>query len=189
MARSQATRRGWIGWIFFSDLAAGLMLTLRYMFSKTVTHHYPDVEKWLPYERHRGHHFMKTNDEGDVNCVACELCSKICPCDCITVIPFEDDKGNRRPEVFDIDLARCLYCGLCEDACPADAIKLGREYEMSKISSGALVVHLDDLVAAPDKAEDGGQLVPAKLIPGDNPHSEAIADKDGRDWWRSIRRT
>jgi len=188
MARTQAKKRSWIGWIFFSDLLGGLMLTLRYMFSKTVTHRYPDYEKWVPYERHRGHHFIKSNDEGDVNCVACELCSEICPCDCITVIPYEDDKGNRRPKVFDIDLARCLFCGLCEDACPADAIKLGQEYEVSSTDSAALVVHLEDLIAAPYKAEAGGQVMPAKLVEDDGPRSVTIEDKTGYDWWQLIRK-
>jgi len=188
MARTHAQKRGWIGWIFFSDLLGGLMLTLRYMFSRTITHHYPDFEKWVPYPRHRGHHFIKTNEEGDVNCVACELCSKICPCDCITVIPFEDEKGNRRPKVFDIDLARCLYCGLCEDACPADAIKLGREYEVSSTNSSALVVHLEDLVAAPDKADDGGQMMPANLIIEDGPRTRIVDGKVGHDWWSRLRK-
>ncbi|MEW2913310.1 4Fe-4S dicluster domain-containing protein [Leisingera sp. JC11] len=190
MARTSVKKAGWIGRVFFLDLLAGLRLTLRYMFSKTVTHRYPDHEKWVPYERHRGHHFIKTNDEGDVNCVACELCSQICPCDCITVIPYENEKGDRRPKVFDINLARCLYCGLCEDACPADAIKLGQEYEVACDHRPKLVVHLEDLVAAPRKAEDGGQLRPARLEPGGKRRSvaTAAAGAESHDWWRHIRK-
>lgn len=188
MARTSTKKPSWIGVVFFADLLVGLRLTLRYMFSKTITHRYPDYEKWVPFERHRGHHFMKTNDEGDVNCVACELCSKICPCDCIIVIPFEDAKGNRRPKVFDIDLARCLYCGLCEDACPADAIKLGQEYEVSSTRSEDLVVHLEDLIAAPGKSENGGQVVPAKLINDESPRTVTTTEGKGFDWWERIGR-
>ncbi|MEX0304037.1 MAG: 4Fe-4S dicluster domain-containing protein [Leisingera sp.] len=190
MARASAKKGGWIGRIFFADLLAGLRLTLRYMFSRPVTHRYPDYEKWVPYPRHRGHHFIKTNDQGDVNCVACELCSQICPCDCITVIPFENEKGDRRPQVFDINLARCLYCGLCEDACPADAIKLGQEYEVACDHRPKLVVHLEDLVAAPRKAEDGGRLRPARLEPDGSGRSVAVAggEAEGQDWWRHIRK-
>ncbi len=188
MARTLETKSGWIGWIFFGDLTKGLSLTLRYMFAKTVTHMYPDHEKWVPYSRHRGHHFIKTNEEGDVNCVACELCSKICPCDCIIVKPYEDAKGNRRPKVFDIDLARCLYCGLCEDACPADAIKLGQEYEISKTRSEDLVVHLEDLIIAPQKTENGGHVQRAKLETEGGVRSVTVGDKTGYDWWQRIRR-
>ena len=189
MARTGVKRHGWIGRIFFADLLAGLRLTLGYMVSKTVTHHYPDYEKWVPYQRHLGHHFMNTNEQGEVNCVACGLCSVICPCDCITVIPFENEKGDRRPEVFDIDLARCLYCGLCEDACPADAIKLGQEYEVSTTNRATLKVHLEDLIAAPRKAEDGGLVKPARLESAGGQRSVLRSGPStGLDWWSRIRR-
>lgn len=188
MARSSINKQGWIGWVFFTDLLGGLRLTLRYMFSKTITHHYPDVEKWVPYTRHRGHHFINTNDEGDPNCVACELCSRICPCNCITVVPFEDAKGNRRPKVFNINLARCLYCGLCEDACPANAIKLGQEYEISNTRSSDLVVHLDELMLAPRKSENGGQVMAAKLMKDGTQRSVTTGKDGGFDWWERINR-
>ncbi|PCJ10647.1 MAG: NADH-quinone oxidoreductase subunit I [Rhodobacteraceae bacterium] len=190
MARTGVKQHSWIGRVFLFDLLAGLRLTLGYMVSKTVTQHYPDYEKWVPYQRHRGHHFIKTNEDGEVNCVACELCSQICPCDCITVIPFENEKGDRRPKVFDIDLARCLYCGLCEDACPADAIKLGQEYEVSTTNRDTLVVHLEDLIAAPRKAENGGVVRPARLHRKGGLRSVLITDPDsrGQDWWTRIRR-
>jgi NADH-quinone oxidoreductase subunit I len=178
----------WIGWVFFRDLIDGLSLTLGYMFSKTITEQYPDREKWVPFERHRGHHFLTTDENGDLNCVACELCAKICPCDCIEVVPYEDDKGNRRPLVFDIDMARCLFCGLCEDACPADAIKLGQHYEFSSLNTEDLIVGRDALIAAPGKAVHGGKVIEASLT---TTQGIQVQEKDnGRtyDWWRRIRR-
>ena len=189
MARTAQQKQGWIGWLFFSDLWAGLRLTLGYMFSRTITHKYPDHEKWLPYNRHRGHHFIKTNDQGEVNCVGCELCAKICPCDCIIVIPYEDEKGQRRPKVFDIDLSRCLFCGLCEDACPADAIKLGQEYEIASTNTAALVVHLEDLIAAPRKAEkQAGTVIQASLDKDGSAKTIPKDDAKGHDWWQLLRR-
>jgi len=65
--------------------------------------------------------------------------------------------------VFDIDLARCLYCGLCEDACPADAIKLGQEYEISQTRSEDLVVHLEDLIIAPQKNREWWPCAAGKI--------------------------
>ena len=179
---------GWIGWAFFLDLLDGLSLTSSYMFSRTVTMRYPDKEKWLPFPRHRGHHFLKTDEAGELNCVACELCAKICPCDCITVVPHEDEKGNRRPLVFDIDLARCLFCGLCEDACPADAIALGQHYEYSAYDTKALVVGRDALMAMPGKAEGGGGVVNARLTTENGVRVVKTGVEDGSDWWRRIRR-
>jgi NADH-quinone oxidoreductase subunit I len=178
----------WIGWVFFSDIINGLSLTLSYMFSKTITEHYPDKEKWVPYPRYRGHHFLNTDETGDIKCVACELCAKICPCDCIEVVPYEDERGNRRPLVFDIDMGRCLFCGLCEDACPADAIKLGQHYEFSAETSEALLVGRDALIAAPRKAEHGGKVFTASLTTTDG--VQVIEDVDGPtyDWWDRVRR-
>ncbi len=188
MAKVLEKMARWIGWAFFLDLVQGLSLTLSYMFSRTVTQRYPDNETWVPYPRYRGHHFLKTGEDGDLNCVGCELCAKICPCDCITVVPYEDEKGNRRPKVFDIDLARCLFCGLCEDACPADAIALGRVYEFSSFDSKALVVGRDTLRGIPGKAERGGQVVGAKLTTEGGIRAVESGKADGYDWWRRIRR-
>ncbi len=188
MAQAPNQTSQWIGLVFFRDLINGLSLTLSYMFSKTITEQYPDKEKWVPFPRYRGHHFLTTNEEGDTNCVACELCAKICPCDCIEVVPYEDDKGNRRPLVFDIDMARCLFCGLCEDACPADAIKLGQHYEFSNESSEALIAGRDALMAAPQQAGHGGKVFEASLAK--TPGVQVLEKENGRshDWWSRIRR-
>ncbi len=188
MTSVRARLSSWIGWAFFLDLFDGLTLTLSYMFSRTVTMQYPDKEKWVPFPRHRGHHFLKTNEDGELNCVACELCAKICPCDCIEVVPHEDEKGNRRPLVFDVDLARCLFCGLCEDACPADAIALGQHYEYSSYDSKALVVGRDALMAMPGKAEDGGGVVGARLTTDHGVQVTQVEEAVKTDWWRRIRR-
>jgi NADH-quinone oxidoreductase subunit I len=188
MAQALKQVSQWIGWAFFRDLIDGLSLTLSYMFSRTITEQYPDKEKWVPYPRYRGHHFLNTDENGEVKCVGCELCAIICPCDCIEVVPFEDEKGNRRPLVFDIDLGRCLFCGLCEDACPVDAIKLGQHYEFSSESSEALTVGLDALIAAPRKAEHGGKVFEATLTTTQGVQVQEKEDGRTHDWWRRIRR-
>ncbi len=188
MLSVRARLSSWIGWAFFLDLFDGLTLTLSNMFSRTVTERYPDKEKWLPFPRHRGHHFLKTNEDGELNCVACELCAKICPCNCIEVVPYEDERGNRRPLVFDVDLARCLFCGLCEDACPADAIALGQHYEYSSYDSKALVVGRDTLMGMPGKADNGGGVVGARLTTEHGVQVTEVEEAVKSDWWRRIRR-
>ncbi|MGY5808881.1 NADH-quinone oxidoreductase subunit I [Rhizobium sp. LEGMi198b] len=188
MSRAQDRLGTWIGWAFFADLAGGLALTLGYMFSRSVTMQYPDKEKWLPYSRYRGHHFLTRDDEGEIKCVACELCARICPCDCIEVVPYEDAKGNRHPAKFEIDTARCLFCGLCEDACPADAIALGQQYEFSSFSSRDLVIGREDLLGKPGKATTGGGVVAARLNAGQDVRVETN-EPQGYNWWRNIRRT
>jgi NADH-quinone oxidoreductase subunit I len=188
MSHAQNRLGTWIGWTFFADLASALALTFGYMLSRPVTMQYPDQEKWLPYPRYRGHHYLNRDEAGEIKCVACELCAKICPCDCIEVIPYEDENGNRHPVKFEIDTARCLFCGLCEDACPADAIALGQEYEFSSLSSRDLVIGRDDLLAKPRKAATGGGVVAARL---DTKKDVLVETKEtqGYNWWRNIRRT
>ncbi len=97
MSRAVARYGTWIGWAFFADLANALALTFGYMFARPVTMQYPDKEKWLPYSRYRGHHFLKRDDEGEIKCVACELCARICPCDCIEGRPLSGREGQPAP--------------------------------------------------------------------------------------------
>ena len=181
------TEQGWIGWLFFTDLFTALRLTLKYMFSKSVTMQYPDKEKWQPYSRFRGHHFLKKDEQGNTKCVACELCAKICPSKCIEVVPYEDENGNRHPEVFNIDLGRCLYCGLCEDACPVDAIAMGSDYEFAAYNSQDLLVHKEKLLTMPGKAETGGKVIAASLS-DDAKTAVASEPEHAYHWWNLIHR-
>ena len=65
--------------VFLWDLIQGMRLTFRYQFKKVITMHYPDNEKWVPYDRFRGLHYQAVDEDGEMKCVACELCARICP--------------------------------------------------------------------------------------------------------------
>lgn len=161
--------------IFFIDFIKGLWVTFGYGVKPTITERYPDEEKWIPYRRFRGVHNLWRDEQGRELCVACELCSKICPTDCITVIPMEDDTGrgiaDRVPKVWDVDLARCLFCGYCEDACPTTAIRLGREYEFAAYDLESAVLHLEELLEP--------QPVPESFKGGVHAKARFIRDQDG----------
>lgn len=180
-------RYKWIGFTLLLDLIDGLSLTLSYLFSKTITMQYPDREKWVPYPRFRGHHFLRKYENGETRCVACELCAKICPCQCIRVVPYEDENGNRRPLIYDLNTARCLFCGLCEDACPVEAIALGQHYEFSAYDSKRLLVGKEELMEMPGKTEEGGKVVRARLVTGDKVFARTEG-REGYHWWNRIRR-
>ncbi len=147
---------------FFIDFAKGLKVTLGYNMSKIVTLNYPDREKWIPYQRWRGRHTLNRDPQGRELCVACELCSRACPTDCITVIPMEDTTGrgiaDRVAKVWEIDLVRCLFCGFCQDACPTTAVRLGREYELACKDWSCTKLDREQLLEEPEIPEglEGG---------------------------------
>lgn len=148
--------------VLFIDFVKGLYITLGYNVSRSITHKYPDEEKWIPYRRFRGLHTLNKDEHGRELCVACELCSKACPTQCITVIPMEDDTGrgiaDRVAKVWKVDLVRCLFCGYCEDACPTRAVRLGREYELACTDSRCNVRQKEELLIpqpVPESFEGG----------------------------------
>jgi NADH-quinone oxidoreductase subunit I len=167
--------------VFFVDFLKGLRVTLGYNVSRSITERYPDEEKWIPYRLFRGVHRLWRDEQGRELCVACELCSRICPTDCITVIPMEDDTGrgiaDRVPRVWDVDLSRCLFCGYCEDACPTRAIRLGREYEMATEDLQSAVLHVHQLLVPQPVPEsfEGGVLAKYRFV-GDQGGIQVVAD-------------
>jgi NADH-quinone oxidoreductase subunit I len=72
-----------------------------------------------------------------LRCVACQICEKECPPQCIYIIkdvtkkPDHVGKLQFQPKVFDIDTSVCMSCQICVEVCPFDAIKMDVEYELS----------------------------------------------------------
>ena len=113
-----------------------------------------------------GVHILCRDEWGKELCVACELCSKICPTDCITVIPMEDDTGrgiaDRVPRVWDVDLA------MPEGQLIA---VVGREYEFASFDLESAVLHVDELLIP--------QPVPESFKGGVHAKTSFIKSKDG----------
>lgn len=161
---------GLIKKVLFTDFVKGLYVTMSYNASKSMAHMYPDMEKWIPYRRFRGRHTLNRAPDGRELCVACELCSKACPTDCITVIPMDDDTGrgisDRVARVWKVDLVRCLFCGYCEDACPTTAVRMGREYELACTDLSHTLKQREELLIVQPVPEDfdGGVVAEAEFI-------------------------
>ena len=72
-----------------------------------------------------------------LRCVACQICEKECPPQCIYIIKSRDKKPDYvgkpqfYPAVFDIDVSVCMSCQICVEVCPFEAIKMDTEYELS----------------------------------------------------------
>jgi NADH-quinone oxidoreductase subunit I len=72
-----------------------------------------------------------------LRCVACQICEKECPPQCIYIIkdtvkkPDYVGKMQVQPKRFDIDVSVCMSCQICVEVCPFEAIKMDTEFELS----------------------------------------------------------
>ena len=116
-----------------------------HMFKKRETVQYPEEKYELP-ARYRGRIILSRDPDHGERCVACHLCSAVCPVDCIALQATEDEHGRRYPEFFRINFSRCIFCGLCEEACPTYAIQLIPDFEMSEYNRQNMVYEKEDLL-------------------------------------------
>ncbi len=113
---------------------------------KPVTEEYPEYKRPLP-ERSRGRIILTRDPDGDERCVACYLCSAVCPTSCISMESAEREEDGRRFAIwFRINFARCIYCGQCEEACPTLAIQLTPDYEFCQYEVLDFVYEKEDLL-------------------------------------------
>ena len=135
-----------------TELARGLGLTFRRLFTKKITVLYPE-EKTPQSPRFRGLHALRRYPNGQERCIACKLCEAVCPALAITIESTVGPDGTRRTSRYDIDLFKCIYCGFCEEACPVDAIVETRIHEYHMEARGENIMTKDKLLAIGDKFE------------------------------------
>jgi NADH-quinone oxidoreductase subunit I len=72
-----------------------------------------------------------------LRCVACQICEKECPPQCIYIVkdtlkkPDYVGKPQFQPKEFDIDISVCMSCQICVEVCPFEAIKMDTHFELS----------------------------------------------------------
>lgn len=128
-----------------AGLLQGLALTFIHLFRPPITEEYPEYKRLLP-ERSRARIILTRDPDGEERCVACYLCSAVCPVSCISMESVEREDGRRIAPWFRINFARCIYCGLCEEACPTLAIQLTPDYETCQYDLLTLVAEKEDLL-------------------------------------------
>jgi NADH-quinone oxidoreductase subunit I len=127
------------------ELVRGFSLTFRQMLTKPITIQYPE-ERREPSERYRGLHALRTDPgTGRERCIACCLCARICPSQCIRLVTSEEE-DRKVIDIYDIDLGHCLFCGLCEEVCPVEAVVLTRRYEAACYRRSETILHKQDLL-------------------------------------------
>jgi len=111
----------------FVTVLVGMVVTGREFVEhkeRVTTLEYPKHRKKMP-PRFRGMLFNDVN-----KCIACLLCAKDCPVDCIVVTGVGKGK-DRRPDVFTIDFNKCMWCNLCVEVCPVESLYMTHEYEVT----------------------------------------------------------
>ncbi len=109
-------------WAGVVTTCVGLKVTFTHMFRPTFTMRYPETRPQIP-QTHRGLHAY---DES--KCIACRLCERNCPVDCITI----EMAGRGKDALitrYEVDYSRCLFCNLCAENCPTNCIWLTRHYD------------------------------------------------------------
>jgi NADH-quinone oxidoreductase subunit I len=120
------------------SIAIGMAITLKYCFSKPVCIQYPQQRlDFAP--RYRGIHEFEA-----AKCIACDLCAKACPVDCI-YIDYVGRGKNVQLTRFAIDYSKCMFCALCTEPCPKECIHMGRLHDMSAYSREEMVVEFMEL--------------------------------------------
>jgi NADH-quinone oxidoreductase subunit I len=126
-------------------LIKGFATTLKTAFVHPVTEQYPEYKRVLP-ARSRARIVLTRDPDGRERCVACYLCSGVCPVNCISMQAAEDPLGRRYAAWFRINFGRCIYCGLCEQACPTSAIQLTPDFENVQRDILKMVFEKEDLL-------------------------------------------
>jgi NADH-quinone oxidoreductase subunit I len=126
---------------------------------RLITVQYPEERSPLP-ENYRNFPFLVFDGddaEAGLRCVACKICEKECPPQCIYIVKSEDKKPDYMgkpqfyPKIFDIDISVCMSCQICVEVCPFEAIKMDKEFELSRRERfDALLMRKDDLAKSND---------------------------------------
>src|SRR6266700_175140 len=99
---------------------------------RLTTVQYPEERIPLP-ENYRNFPFLPYDGDdphAGLRCVACKICEKECPPQCIYIVKSEDKKPDYMgkpqfyPAVFDIDISVCMSCQICVEVCPFEAAEV-----------------------------------------------------------------
>ena len=139
--------------LYVPEIAKGLGITLKQMFKPKFTRQYPE-ERFEPKGSYRGRPVLVEEESGE-RCVACGLCSRVCPALAIEVQAGETLKDKERyPEKFEINMLRCIFCALCEEVCPEEAIVMSKDYDIVFTSQEEAILGKEDLLVPVEKLQD-----------------------------------
>jgi len=108
-----------------------------------------------------------------LRCVACQICEKECPPQCIYIVKSKDKRADYKGQMqfysatFDIDISVCMSCQICVEVCPFESIKMDTEFELSNTDRfGGLLIHKEQLAKSNEHYR--------KIHPADAAASDAV---------------
>jgi NADH-quinone oxidoreductase subunit I len=124
------------------SLLAGFTVTLRALVSPVATVQYPREKIAVP-AGHRGHPVMLSDAEGRPKCIACGMCMRQCPSQCIAVAGEKKEGDMRKyPTVFVVEYTRCSQCGICADICPVAALGYSKKIGLAGFTREEFALNL-----------------------------------------------
>ena len=140
--------------LYIPEILKGLTLTFKNMIRPKFTFEYPE-EKFIPPGVYRGRPVLVEENNGDERCVACGLCSRVCPALAIEVQAAETEREKERyPEKFEINMLRCIFCGFCEEVCPEEAIVMSKDYDLTFSNREEAIYGKDKLLVPVNQLQD-----------------------------------
>lgn len=139
--------------LYFPEIFKGMRITIKQMFLPKFTRQYPE-ERWVPPPSFRGRPVL-VQENSHERCVACGLCSRVCPALAIEVQASETEFSKERyPVKFEINMLRCIFCGFCEEVCPEEAIVMSQDAELTFFSQEEAIYGKDKLLIPKDKLKE-----------------------------------
>jgi NADH-quinone oxidoreductase subunit I len=150
---TEAQRMSFWERLYLPEIVRGLSITLRQMFKPKFARQYPE-ERWEPLGSYRGRPVLVLDEDGE-RCVACGLCSRVCPALAIEVQAGETEREKERyPVKFEINMLRCIYCGFCEEVCPEEAIVMSKDYELVFEDRDSAILGKEQLLVPIEQLQD-----------------------------------
>ena len=134
------------------DAVQALKTTIATVFRKPQTVEFPKVVRPRA-ERYRASFALPDDENGEIACIACLACERICPSQVIKMKSGGKREspvtGKKRAYVdeFVLDLSACIQCELCVQVCNSNAIVMVREPETPAFTREDLVLDLEKLRA------------------------------------------
>jgi NADH-quinone oxidoreductase subunit I len=154
MAKKRVKDLTFLERIYIPAILKGMLLTLKNMLRPKVTMQYPE-QKFTPPASYRGRPVLVQENNGVERCVACGLCSRVCPALAIEVQASETElEKERYPQKFEINMLRCIFCGFCEEVCPEEAIVMSKDYELVFTNRNDAIYGKDKLLIPVENLRD-----------------------------------